>query len=298
MSKINTAADLDVVGIYFLARGELAARTIGQQPYRLIEGFDSLLAQTFLGEDFAGKILLSCAVRKIDWQQKNRVSVFSSTADYDITLVGKKVLITVPVSILKLVSPAVGAIQFVPPLKQKEEILKSFQMAQALKVTIVFHSRFWEDCKDTDGGWLKAGYINCYTGPIRQWWSHYPIFSNILTGWFGGTKSHAVNLDADAVRAYAITSLSSIFNLSEADVAAQTKEIYFYDWNNDPWSRGVYSYTGTVENRSGGALLADPIDETIFFAGEATDDRGCTGTVHGALNSGLRAAKEIIESLS
>ena len=40
--------------------------------------------------------------------------------------------------------------------------------------------------------------------------------------------------------------------------------------------------------------LARPIDNTLFFAGEATDVSGHNGTVHGAIASGNRAAAEIL----
>jgi monoamine oxidase len=43
--------------------------------------------------------------------------------------------------------------------------------------------------------------------------------------------------------------------------------------------------------------LASPIDNTLFFAGEATDTTGHNGTVHGAIASGRRAAKEILHGL-
>ena len=41
--------------------------------------------------------------------------------------------------------------------------------------------------------------------------------------------------------------------------------------------------------------LARPVEDTIFFASEATNEAGHHGTVHGALASGLRAAKEILD---
>ncbi len=43
--------------------------------------------------------------------------------------------------------------------------------------------------------------------------------------------------------------------------------------------------------------LASPIENTLFFAGEATDISGHNGTVHGAIASGRRAASEIQRSL-
>jgi monoamine oxidase len=39
--------------------------------------------------------------------------------------------------------------------------------------------------------------------------------------------------------------------------------------------------------------LAKPVQDTIWFAGEAADREGRTGTVHGAIASGWRAADEI-----
>jgi len=66
------------------------------------------------------------------------------------------------------------------------------------------------------------------------------------------------------------------------------------DWQADPWSRTGYSYV-----RVGGAgareELAAPVKETLFFAGEATDAEE-SGTVAGALRSGQRAAREVLES--
>jgi hypothetical protein len=41
-------------------------------------------------------------------------------------------------------------------------------------------------------------------------------------------------------------------------------------------------------------VLAEPIEKTLFFAGEATDFAGHFGTVHGAISSGVRAAMEIL----
>jgi monoamine oxidase len=42
--------------------------------------------------------------------------------------------------------------------------------------------------------------------------------------------------------------------------------------------------------------LGQPVKDTLFFAGEATARDGQMGTVFGALESGLRAAKEILKS--
>jgi monoamine oxidase len=50
------------------------------------------------------------------------------------------------------------------------------------------------------------------------------------------------------------------------------------------------------ENRGNGAqrALALAVQDTLFFAGEATDTTGHHGTVHGAIASGMRAVREIL----
>lgn len=64
---------------------------------------------------------------------------------------------------------------------------------------------------------------------------------------------------------------------------------------NDPFSRGAYSY-GKAGQSGAQEALAMPIHDTLFFAGEATDVGGHNDTVHGAIASPRRAANEIIHS--
>jgi monoamine oxidase len=44
-------------------------------------------------------------------------------------------------------------------------------------------------------------------------------------------------------------------------------------------------------------MLAAPLEDTLFFAGEATDTEDEAATVTGALQSGERAAREVTERL-
>ena len=76
----------------------------------------------------------------------------------------------------------------------------------------------------------------------------------------------------------------------------QLDATYFHDWQNDPFSRGAYSY-GKIGADGAQQALTAPIANTLFFAGEATDVTGHNGTVHGAIASGQRAAAQILEEL-
>ena len=66
-------------------------------------------------------------------------------------------------------------------------------------------------------------------------------------------------------------------------------------WTTEPWTRGSYSCAlpGQAHQRE---VLARPLEERLFFAGEATTV-GDNSTCHGAYRSGIRAAREIAASL-
>jgi monoamine oxidase len=78
------------------------------------------------------------------------------------------------------------------------------------------------------------------------------------------------------------------------DIADELEAVYCHDWQRDPFARGAYSYVG-VGGGTARRDLAVPVADTLFFAGEATDDEGEAATVAGALQSGERAASEILK---
>lgn len=65
---------------------------------------------------------------------------------------------------------------------------------------------------------------------------------------------------------------------------------------NDANARGAYSYV-TVDGLKTRRRLEQPLLDTLFFAGEAADGEGEAGTGAGALQSGQRAAREVLAAL-
>ena len=66
-------------------------------------------------------------------------------------------------------------------------------------------------------------------------------------------------------------------------------------WPDDPYSCGGYSFV--LPGHDGARkLLAEPTPP-LFWAGEATEPEGRSATVHGALESGMRVAREVRASL-
>jgi monoamine oxidase len=114
----------------------------------------------------------------------------------------------------------------------------------------------------------------------------------LLTCWAGGPKaSRLTGLSEKKLLAEALRSVRSV--LPDAD---EPRTFLVHDWQADPYARGGYSYV-RVGGTGAREELAAPLDETLYFAGEATDTEE-SGTVGGALASGIRAAREIVRGRS
>ena len=93
-----------------------------------------------------------------------------------------------------------------------------------------------------------------------------------------------------------LKTLAEQLQISTHQLENEVEAAYFHDWQKDPFSRGAYSY-GKVGADGAQRTLAAPLENSLFFAGEATDVSGHNGTVHGAIASGYRAATEILQGL-
>jgi len=96
-----------------------------------------------------------------------------------------------------------------------------------------------------------------------------------------------------AMTAFALEELGALMG---ADYRRGLHPLTETHWAQDPWALGSYSHAlpGHAGDR---AILATPVENRIFFAGEATSARFYS-TVHGAWESGLRAADEAIAALA
>jgi monoamine oxidase len=128
--------------------------------------------------------------------------------------------------------------------------------------------------------------------PFPTFWTPLPMRAPLLTAWAGGPKAARLTGGSEKfLLARALQSVRSVFP-DAPDPAA----FFAQDWQQDPFARGGYSYV-RVGGEGAREALAAPIADTLYFAGEATD-RVEAGTVAGALRSGARAAREILNSRS
>jgi monoamine oxidase len=149
-------------------------------------------------------------------------------------------------------------------------------------VILHFRSAFWKD-----RGLDKLGFLHTPDLVPRTWWTSYPIDTSILTGWAGGRAAEGMSVEK------AIKSLAVALKVPPRVIRDELRDSILADWQTDPFSRGAYSYA-PVGKVHFPAVLAEPIADTLFFAGEATNSHGHSGTVHGAIATGYRAANEVL----
>lgn len=303
------AARIDRIGVHGLIKANQAEDEVeGEHGYRL-PGYATvphLLEQQAVAS--GAEIHLNTIVIQIQWSAEE-VEVLCNADGEQKAFKAPRALITLPLGVLQKSlltrgsSPTVreGVVQFIPQLPQaKREAIQAVQMGPVLRIVMVFRERFWEKLRPRSGAaanlaYSELGFVHCPEAPLPTWWSLLPARLPILVGWTGGANaerlSEKLSSSNDLLTA-ALTSLEKIFGLSESDLRDQLVWAPSHNWNTDPFSRGAYAYL-PVNGLAAQQELAQPIDNVLFFAGEATSV-GHIGTVHGAIESGERAAREIL----
>ena len=65
------------------------------------------------------------------------------------------------------------------------------------------------------------------------------------------------------------------------------------NWSQHPFAAGAYSYS-KVQTPAARRIFREPVNNTLYFAGEGYHDTGSAGTVEAALASGLHTARLIL----
>jgi monoamine oxidase len=198
-------------------------------------------------------------------------------------------VITLPLGVLQSRS-----VTFAPRLREKERIIARLGWGHVVRVALRFRAGFWRApfLPDTlaAGSGRAFGFVNAPGEAIPVWWALSPP-APVLTGWAGGAPAIALGGCGPAgIRDAALRSLATLLQTTRAELQRRLVAWQTHDWTSDPFARGAYSHVvAGVED--GPELLARPVAGTLFFAGEATAQD--IGTVHGALDSGLRAASAV-----
>jgi monoamine oxidase len=117
-----------------------------------------------------------------------------------------------------------------------------------------------------------------------------PFGHPVIEGYFGGRNAWA--LEKGGAAAFFDFAVGQLTALLGNDFAKRLKPLGMHLWGADPFARGSYSYAlpGHVDDR---ARLAAPVDNRLFFAGEACSPDFFT-TAQGAYRSGADAADAVL----
>jgi monoamine oxidase len=281
------AADRNVVSVRALVKQQQAEDAIdGDRLFHVVDGYDAIprfLAERF--ESAGGCLRLGHPVRTIRWT-RHAVSLGGWDAEgRDFDMRCRRAVITLPLGVLQE-----GTVQFDPAPMQVLTPARCLRMGRATRMTLLFRSRFWRD----DMSFLFSAEERPPT-----WWTPFPDPAPMITAWAAGPNSAAleaeIGIDAapDALARQCLHALAKIFRVAEADLDDLFVSSHAHDWQSDVYARGAYSYAaaGGIDASS---IMAQPIERTLYFAGEHTDTTGHWGTVHAALGSGDRAAAQLL----
>lgn len=258
--------------------------------FRFLDGYKSLIDFLHRSVDSRKvRIRLNWPVSEIQWKRSG-VEVHSRLSD---VVRSRKVLITMPLGILQKPPEDPHAVRFSPDIVAWRKTSMGLASGAIVKGVLRFREAFWERSEKL----RDIAFMHDPTAAFPTWWTQRPLRLPILTAWAGGPRAIALaGLSRKRLLDVAIDSLSALVDISRPRLRALVEEFYCHDWGSDPFSLGAYSYV-TVGGMSARSKLVKPIDNTLFFAGEALDTSGQASTVAGALASGQRAAKTLLASL-
>lgn len=283
-AKGYDTADPKRVSLFSL-RDEWLSDHEEETQYRIPGGYVQLMG--FLADqikNLGGEIILNVVVKQINWQP-NFVKIITTD---NTVFTGKKLVLTIPLGVLVLKENETGAIHFNPDLPEQKQAAADMGFGAIIKILIEFSEPVWEQKGLTNLQFLFS------EEKIPTWWAQTPQKSNVFTGWLGGNPQDKLqHLSDEELLNFAVRSLANIFKTDASFIEQKITSAKVYNWTADPFTRGSYSYA-TVKTASALKILKDPIEKTIYFAGEALFEGEQLGTVEAALVSGLEVAKEII----
>ena len=269
---------------------------------RFVDGYDAV--PRFLGSGLEDRVRFGAVVSAVRWRSGG-IEIIAGTSEREAsqTITARAAIISVPLGVLQARPGDPGAIAFEPRLEsdaRKREALSQMEMGSVVRVTLRLRERFWTaerfvrrtGSQDLD----RLAFLHTGDPHFPVLWTVYPLHAPVLVAWSGGPRARSLAAAGRPVTDVAIESMAAQFGLSEREAKRMVEAAWTHDWEHDPFSRGAYSYM-TVGATDAPGKLARSLDGTLFFAGEASDAEGRTGTVHGAIASGRRAAKQALRAL-
>jgi monoamine oxidase len=261
LNQINAKLSLDLTSVFY-----------GEEHVFHQTGFQEL---TNYLTSHAGEILFNKIVTQID---TNNDIIQVTTEDGQIYR-SEFVLLTVPLGVLKA-----KQIQFKPSLPQwKLNVIDRIGFGIFEKVILIWNQPWWNSShfyflkvsKEPNqfGYWVNANK-----------WNDKPAIISFIT------DKTILTLEPDQTIEHTLSTLDEMFPLI---VIPEPDHTYITNWNEDPFSLGSYSYISIHQNYEDPSYLAEPIEDRLLFAGEATSTDSY-GYAHGALITARREVNRLL----
>jgi monoamine oxidase len=237
--------------------------------WRIAEGYGTLIERAARKLDIA----LGTPVSQID-HSGPRLRLRTPRGDIH----ARTAIVTVPTGVI-----AAGGLTFVPDLPDKRAAAAGLPLGLADKIFFQVDAQADLPGKHVFGTTDRVETISFDLRP-RGW--------PIIQGFVGGAFARA--LEDEGPAGFEAAARHQLGTMLGNDVQKHLTFLEASAWARDPWSRGSYSHArpGAADER---AVLAAPVDERIFFAGEACSERFFS-TAHGAWETGIAAAQALLKS--
>ncbi len=236
--------------------------------WRLVDGYGAMIAAHGDGLPVA----FDCAARRVDHSGK-RIAIETTKGVVE----ADRVIVTLPTSII-----GNNENLFFPALPAKTQAARGLPLGLDDKLFIALEgAEEFETESRVFGRTDRAGTGNYHFRPFGR-----PMIECYLAGRL------ARDLETSGEPAFFDFAVSELTGLFGTSFARRLKPIALHCWGSDPHARGAYSYAvpGAADQR---AVLAAPVDDRMFFAGEACS-RFDFSTAHGAYVTGIEAAARIL----
>jgi len=286
------AARADRISVRSLVESERKENEIdAQRIHRFIGGYDQIVRMLVDAMDARYvEMQLRSVVRAVRWKRHEvTVDVASADGDAPRSAIARQAIITLPLGVLQAKPDEPGAVRFEPELADTVSAAKRLAMGPVVKLAIRFSRAFWESERLRD-----MSFMHCNEIAFPTWWTYLPLRTRVLMGWAGGPPAERLSHQPPRqVYQQGLASLSALLGQRAAKIDAMVESYKVADWQADPFARGAYSYVpaGATDAMQ---QLAASVKDTLFFAGEATQYESLSATVPGAIQSGERAAREVL----
>ncbi len=258
--------------------------------FRPLGGYDRLIVALYRSLD-PGQVQahLQTIVHTVRWEP-GRVEVEAQQAGKKRTFRARALVLTVPLPLLR--GDGETALRFEPPLPEHwRGALAQLGMGAAVRVNLCFQEAFWE----CNPAFRALAFVHAPDESFTTIWHPLPLHVPVLLAWAGGPAARRLHgWPAEEIMQEALRTIGRIAGVR--DPGRYLISACLHDWQRDPFAQGAYSYV-----RPGGLrarrILCQPIEDTIFLAGEATDPDEAA-TVAGALRSGYRAARDLLATFT